>query len=509
MGGMSAIKQKLILLAVALLSLGVFFGYMEYRESRTCMGVRVVSDKILDPLTEDPNMDISEILIDGKRIGGGRGLSTIFVSQPEENCGRFSWFRGELTLSQRGLKLYFLKNAALQDVPKALETSRPLKLIVTDGSRYRQINVVVTTLPVLYLEQETKYTRKKEKEKQEILVGSYLLLGKGADYDAYQAESGHVEWHRRGGTSKLFEKCPLKLSLKDETGKKENRNFLGLGSDDDWILNSMVQDDTKVREISEIQFWNLYLAGYTTPYPMSGAEYVELIVEGEYRGLFLLQRRVDRKYLNLDKKSDILFKGVNTWEADTLPDGYEIVYSPYGKEETYGILADVLEARGENGIDLDSFLETSLYLNYLAARDNRAYKNMFYALRWENGHYALYFVPWDTDMSMGIEWNEGFLYDYEVTMGNTQQRFEYPQMEELYPDLAQRLSARWNRQRENIYTEENILDLLEANIRRVNTSGAYYRDNQRWGMRYDGADDQEQLLRWARERLDVLDEFYR
>ena len=324
------------------------------------------------------------------------------------------------------MKLYFLKNAALQDVPKAVETSRPLK-----------------------------------------------------------------------------------LSLKDETGKKENRNFLGLGSDDDWILNSMVQDDTKVREISEIQFWNRYLAGYTTPYPMSGAEYVELIVDGEYRGLFLLQRRVDRKYLNLDKKSDILFKGVNTWEADTLPDGYEIVYSPYGKEETYGILEDVLEARGENGIDLDSFLETSLYLNYLAARDNRGYKNMFYALRWENGHYALYFVPWDTDMSMGIKWNEGFLYDYEVTMNNTQQRFEYPQMEELYPDLAQRLSACWNRRRESIYTEENILGLLEANIRRVNTSGAHYRDNQRWGMRYDGADDQEQLLRWARERLDVLDEFYR
>ncbi len=32
---------------------------------------------------------------------------------------------------------------------------------------------------------------------------------------------------------------PLKLYLKDETGKKENRNFLGLGSDDDWILNSI------------------------------------------------------------------------------------------------------------------------------------------------------------------------------------------------------------------------------------------------------------------------------
>ena len=271
----------------------------------------------------------------------------------------------------------------------------------------------------------------------------------------------------------------------------------------------MVRDDTKVREISEIQFWNRYLAGFSTPYPMSGAEYVELIVDGEYRGLFLLQRRVDRKYLNLDKKSDILFKGVNTWEADTLPDGYEIVYSPYGKEETYGILEDVLEARGENGIDLDSFLETSLYLNYLAARDNRGYKNMFYALRWESGHYALYFVPWDTDMSMGIKWDEGFAYDYEVTMNNMQQRLEYPQMEGLYPDLAQRLSARWNRRRESIYTEENILGLLEANIRRVNASGAYYRDNQRWGMRYDGADDQDQMLRWARERLDVLDEFYR
>ena len=506
---MNATKRKWMLLAVVLLSLAVGFGYMEYNESRTCMGVRVVSDEILDSLTEDPDMDVSEIFIDGNRIGGGTELSTIFVSQPEENCGQFSWFRGKLTVSQRGWKLYFLENAAIRDIPGALETSRPLKLIVTDGSRYRRINVVVTTLPVLYLEQESEYTRKKEGKKQEILVGSYLLFGKGAGYDAYQMESGHVEWHKRGHTSKLFEKCPWKLSLKDETGEKENRNFLGLGSDDDWILNSMVQDDTKVREISEIQFWNRYLAGSATPYPMSGAEYVELIVDGDYRGLYLLQRRVDRKYLNLDKESDILFKGVNTWEADTLAEGYEIVYSPFDTEETYEALEDVLEAEGWNGIDLDSFLETSLYLNYFAARDNRAYKNMFYVLRWEDGRYVLYFVPWDTDMSMGIKWDEIFLYNYDETMETLQQRLEYPEMEQLYPDLARRLSDRWSARRTSTYTEENILGLLKTNIRLVNASGAYYRDNQRWGMHYDGADDQEQLLRWARERLDVLDQFYR
>ena len=271
----------------------------------------------------------------------------------------------------------------------------------------------------------------------------------------------------------------------------------------------MVQDDTKVREISEIQFWNRYLAGSGTPYPMSGAEYVELIVDGDYRGLYLLQRRVDRKYLNLDKENDILFKGVNTWEADTLAEGYEIVYSPFDTEETYEALEDALEAEGWNGIDLDSFLETSLYLNYFAARDNRAYKNMFYVLRWEDGRYVLYFVPWDTDMSMGVKWDEVFQYDYEATMSKMQQRMEYPEMEQLYPDLAQQLSDLWSTRRASTYTEENILELLKTNIRLVNASGAYYRDNQRWGTHYDGADDQELLLQWARERLDVLDEFYR
>ena len=506
---MSATKRKLILLAAVLLSFAAGFGYMEYKEARTCMGVRVVSDEILDTLTEDPDMDVSEILIDGNRIGYGTELSTVFVSQPEENCARFSLFRGKLTVSQRGLKLYFLENAAIRDIPGALETSRPLKLVVTDGSRYRRINVVVTTLPVLYLEQESEYTRKKEGSKQEMLVGTYLLFGKGAGYDAYQMESGSLEWHKRGHTSKLFEKCPWKLSLKDEQGEKENRNFLGLGSDDDWILNSMVQDDTKVREISEIQFWNRHLAGSGTPYPMSGAEYVELIVDGDYRGLYLLQRRVDRKYLSLDRENDILFKGVNTWEADTLAEGYEIIYSPYGNEETYEALEDVLEAEGWNEIDLDSFLETSLYLNCFAARDNRAYKNMFYVLRWEDGRYVLYFVPWDTDMSMGVKWDEVFQYDYEATMSKMQQRMEYPEMEQLYPDLAQRLSDRWNTHRKDVYTGENILELLKTNIRLVNASGAYYRDNQRWGTRYDGEDTQERLLQWAQERLNVLDEFYR
>ena len=57
-------------------------------------------------------------------------------------------------------------------------------------------------------------------------------------------------------------------------------DFLGLEADDDWILNSLVIDDTRLREKTVMDLWNNGAANEEYNYKMSTGKYVELINDG-------------------------------------------------------------------------------------------------------------------------------------------------------------------------------------------------------------------------------------
>ena len=105
------------------------------------------------------------------------------------------------------------------------------------------------------------------------------------------------------------------MNLRDEDFQKSNVDLLGLGSDDDYILNPMSMDDTFVKEKLIQELWSQLMKQADYNYQMTKGEYVELFINGAYQGLYLLQRRIDAKYLNLNRNQDILLKGINTWES--------------------------------------------------------------------------------------------------------------------------------------------------------------------------------------------------
>ena len=65
-----------------------------------------------------------------------------------------------------------------------------------------------------------------------------------------------------------------------------------------------------------MDLWNTYLAQEEYNYKMSQGKYAEVVCNGQYCGLYLLQRRIDRKYLELDE-NQFLAKGIKA--ADGLP----------------------------------------------------------------------------------------------------------------------------------------------------------------------------------------------
>ena len=153
---------------------------------------------------------------------------------------------------------------------------------------------------------------------------------------------------------------------------------------------------------------------------------------------------------------------------------------------------------------IENFVDISLFLQFLSGVDNYGYKNTFYVLKKSNDAYELHLVPWDTDLSLGVPWG----YDYEGSMNEIIERRELETVRKNVPDIDTKISKRWKQLRDSLYSEKNILSIYDELSDRLTNSGALNRDQECWGLLHEGEDNWENLQRFIKERLQVLDNYY-
>lgn len=500
-------KTKILGFAAFLTALAVVFAIALHMERQVCMGVPVTEEARLMQYTEDLEIDIGGITFCGKPVAADLSSGTLFISQPENAMGHWSALQGTLKPQWMSQSMYFVRDDALQDIETAVREGNPLTLAVVQGKSYCRLNVQITTLPVIRLTQDMDVGA--DEQGRTVWAGDVTLFaGDDPSKGRMTAESYAAQSHVRGATSAHQAKKPWKLSLKDENGENRHADLLGMGADDDWILNPMNMDDTKLREKCMIDAWNRHIAAFPeNGYRMSDAQYVEVVLDGSYQGLYLLQRRVDAKYLALDRSKDILFKGIKSWSPSNVQEAYELVYSPLAEDEAYAHLSDALV---HGRIHIGNYLDILLYLQFYNAVDNNGYYNMFYVLKAEESGDSMYLLPWDTDMSMGLYWNgeTGFAYDDERMIEHISMRKEYENIKEFYPQLDEWLAQRWKELRATMYSAASIEQCIRENIDLIERSGAFQRDNERWGFCYGGEDTWDGLIRWCTARIDVMDRRY-
>lgn len=500
-------KIKLAIFICMLLALCIVACLLIHRDHQYCMDILLTSEDTLSDYKEDPSIDISGLLFGGEAVAFDSASNTIYISQPSDKLVHSSELIGTLESADPGCSLYFLEDTAIRNISESVSNSTPLTLAVIKGDSFRTVNVILTTLPVLRLEKTELF---QDETGQDVMTGSFVLWGGGTSSSTdYTTVSGTTQWHIRGGVSRLKPKKSWKLSLKDANGENKDLDLLGLGADDDWILNAMSMDDTKIRDKLTTELWNQYLYDSDQDFPMSTSQYVEAVINNEYQGLFLLMRRVDAKYLQLDKQTDILLKGTS-WIATTTEEAYEIIYSPYSAEQTYQIIDNAIENTAGSSISLENFAKTNVFLNYFAALDNAGFKNMFYILRPSETGYTLFYLPWDMDMSMGVIYlpDAGIVYDYSESMNAIVNRIEYIPMKGLHPELDQIMADHWKDCRTSLYSEALIKEFVSKHTDTICFSGAFGRDVQKWGFLYDGMDTHSTLIQYCIERLSVLDSYY-
>ena len=498
--------QKLVFSLSIVLACAGFLGLLILLFPQpACMGVKIASADTIAKLTADrqkvDSID-SPILLDNAAVAADKNHQTIYIPQAITETAAPNDLAGKLS-AQTGYNLCFQKDPAFDDLSKAVAENHAFTLLVFNDDTYASYRVVFTPLPVLSVNSSDSYT---DEEETQVFTGSFTAFQATKNAADCAVQSSFAEWHIRGNTSVMEDKKAWKLSLKDGTGNKQNLPLAGLGSDDDWILNPMARDDLKIRERFIGGLWNQLTANENTA--MSQGEYVELIMDGRYMGLYLLQRRVDRKYLSLNEK-DILMKGRNYNNSPSVENALEVIHSPTDEQDAYAVAGPYFADYAPESIDLANYMDYELLINLCYLPDNIKLKNTFYLWQPNGANHTLSFIPWDTDMSLGFDYKEGIMFNiYLLSEAEILHRREYDALSALYPDLDRQIALRWQELRKSLISYEKLTKEITSLRADLEQSGALLRDYDRWEYYALGADTEQLLFGFLKGRIEQLDAYY-
>lgn len=438
-------------------------------------------------------------------------------------------------------QLLFAENYRETDKQAAIAEGRSFSFLAVTKDGYGEYNLVFTGLPIMTFT-GTEYTASD---------GTQMFLLRVYDTDHTEAwvTECYTQSRLRGNTSLTYEKKSLRLYLKelkkDGTFEKCNENLLGLRDDDDWILNALYADNTRIRDQLCIDLWNEVGAG-NNPYGQNfgtQSAMVEVLIGDGYQGVYDLMVPIDRKQLNMEAVSTQIAAGeavveriykkkyTAVWNAEdftgALPDPNQPDYRGgfYLKGDTvlqneeewlplYQI-ASLLEADDETfaaGItgaaDQQNIIDNWLFYQAIAGFDNEN-KNIYYVARNRGDSYYGYFIPWDMNLSFGAVYAENVYYSEESdsVVGEWVGWQPGQRMIELDVDGSRELvAATWKSWREGAFSDEQLQERIADLEHRVKDSGAFARESARWANGNQN-EDFSFLYDFARERMKALDKY--
>lgn len=521
------------------------------------LGVPVLTQDEQTKLTQgrtQTQIDPSLMEFNGCAVPCDTESSTVYISQSEDT----ETWEGTLESTTGQSTLYFTEDGLLKDKVGTMSSGTRIPFLQLTGNTWAQGYMIVSSLPVISLAFTDPSDEIELKEDHE---GTFTMIdpdrlngtqdsgkwtreeaGTRGGYESTGTLTDSCVFHQRGNSSTYFEKKSYKVSLKDAQGEKKNENLLGMRNDDDWILNPVYADVTKVREKTAYQLWDKITSMEDTPVKSSRLEYVELVLNGEYQGLYGLMYPVDKKTLGLND-SDILYK-INTWDypsesefrlfADRLyildssrismmevkyPKSAEEPFSwePMHHFQNYVYGSETMEDLEEDHLTLnmDSELDYSLFCMLIHGEDN-TWKNTFLVAGKTDDGYELFRDIWDLNYSFG----DCFYYDlnllftvYDDTTAESMEAkedypYEYQRL--LQDDAAQtyRLTAKkWKKWRNNGISAEYVQALAQENMEELTSCGVLKREEARWPEEGE-LGDMTKLNEWITRRFEFLDRYF-
>jgi len=119
-------------------------------------------------------------------------------------------------------------------------------------------------------------------------------------FDTPNVYDGYISIERRGESSSGFPKKSYSLELQLEDGSNNNVSIMGFPEENDFVLYAPYSDKTFMRNVL---VYSLYLQmDHWAP----GCRFVEVLLNGDYRGIYVLMEKIkrDENRVDIDKIED-------------------------------------------------------------------------------------------------------------------------------------------------------------------------------------------------------------
>lgn len=460
---------------------------------------------------------IVELTLDSLSLPYDTESNTYFIPQSDKT----QLFDGEISLTEKENYTYYLLPDALCDKAEALQYSRGYTVYGTDGVSTDMSTVLFTNLPSLQI---TLSAENLPGEEDELCSIVYCEAANGM----LAARQYTAEINLRGNTSKIFPKQSYRLQFVDSFGGNKHVSLAGLRTDDDWILNPMYTDSTKLREPVAYALWDLMNSSGAAA-QSSRIRYVEVFFNGSYHGLYGLQERVDMKQVEGSKKADVLYK-VRTNDRPTVEEllqatdrisvkAFEVENGDDFRGDTaalYRPAAAYMAAIDGKTLDENIFVSSANAIDYglfvmLTQAHDSHFKNQFLNAVSLPGQTIMYKLPWDLNYTLGDVYRKDYPQinhtDYYIGKLTFDGYFE-TLLKEKNPAFILALQTRWQELRRTVLTEENLQQMLLPLNDHI--SAARARDHVRWpesGRSEGNTGSHEEILDFLSVMLARIDQW--
>lgn len=368
-------------------------------------------------------------------------------------------------------------------------------------------------------------------------------------FQAAGYDSTYIAAYRyRGASAQSYAKKSYAVKLRDTDGNSVDREFLGYRDDNNWILDAMAVDPACMRNRVSTDLWNdfshdPYHKG-SEPKARTGTrgKFVEVLLNGNYHGIYCMTEKMDRKQLKLKKSEDksetvpedivhsVLYKssdwnyevffGHDTDKTDyTFPNQAPAAYDNTNRQEVWRAFEIKYPDYETQAIDWKplwdgiNFVATSddtyfagwvqeyfdypvlidyyLFIELMLATDNHG-KNMFYYVydtKAATNNRKLGIAPWDMDGTWGRRWDGSSYYtSAEQDFPTFLDRLEHGQLSYYYRlnkssffNWSDVLKARYAELRGTYFAEDALIGRFAEYAEIFEKSGADKREQERWG----------------------------
>lgn len=344
----------------------------------------------------------------------------------------------------------------------------------------------------------------------------------------------------RGGSSQNYPKKTYDLEFWDdlEGDDSADMQFGSLREDDDWVLDALYNEPLRLRALTSHKLWlDIHAPHYIDEEDKakSGADvmYVDLFLNGEYRGVYMLSEQVDRKQLKVKKLGDnneirgevykaeswvtgnVTYTGLPTfnnnsslWGGQELkhPDEDDIIDWSYLYDFTDFIMNSSdseFQSNIAQQVHLGNSIDYFIFLNLLRATDNRG-KNVYTAKY--NQDYPYFFVPWDLDGVFGTKWTGANDNNYNDILSNGLfDRLIHATGTSVIRDKA---AQRWFELREGIFADDELELRLVDNYELLSDNRVYEREALVWQNYLYDESSKNYMTTWLANRLIYLDDYF-